>query len=164
MRPHVVATPHQTPRYATGFTAAMVLLLSLANSPPAHAKLYKWVDDQGNVTYSQQKPPGRKAQTIELKGIQSPDPGAQGKLDARKEQAESDRKDREFAKQDSDASKARRERLKKNCEIARQNVRILKSSTRIQDKDERGQPVYLDTAGISAKLAQAEKQVEDYCN
>ncbi len=33
---------------------SLLLALSLA---PAQAKLYKWVDENGNVTYSERKPP-----------------------------------------------------------------------------------------------------------
>jgi len=159
---HIVAL-QQTSRFRLGIVANVLLLLTLTVNNPVHAKLYKWVDDQGNVTYSQQKPPDRQAETIELKGIESPDPDAREKLEVSKEQAESDRKNREFAKNDEDISETRHQRHKKNCEIARQNVRILKSSSRIQDKDEKGQPVYLDAAGISAKLAQAQRQIKDYC-
>ena len=133
---------------------------------PVQAKLYKWVDENGNVTYSQQKPPaeqGAKVQSLELKGYQSADPEAGEKLDALKEKADSAREDREFAKSESQAAADRKARLAENCKIARQNVRILKSSARVQDKTEDGQTVYLDNAGVAAKLKQAEQQVKDYC-
>ena len=131
--------------------------------PPAEAKLYKWVDDNGNVTYSQQKPPDRKAQTLELKGVESPDPEAAEKLEQLKDREQSRRKDREFAKEQTDAAKAREARLKQNCEIARQNVRILKDSPRVQDKDESGEAYFLDDAQRKSRLQQAEQQVKDYC-
>lgn len=145
------------------FCAALAAGLAIT---PAHAKLYKWVDENGNVTYSQQPPPaaqGAKVQSMELRGYKSADPEAGEKLDALKERAESAREDREFAKTESQAAAERKERLAENCKIARQNVRLLKSSARIQDKTEDGQTVYLDDAGVAAKLKQAEKQVEDYC-
>ena len=140
-------------------------LAGLVMAAPVQAKLYKWIDENGNVTYSQQKPPpGREAKTIELKGIESPDPDAGNKLDALKDRAETVRKDREFAENESQAGKARENRLKENCKIARENVRILKTAARVQDKGEDGQAVYLDDSGKQAKLAQAEQQVKDYCN
>ena len=142
---------------------SLFLVLMLA-STGIQGDLYKWVDEQGNVTYSQQKPPDQKAETIELKGIQSPDPDAGQKLDSLRDRADTARKDREVAASESAATKDRDERLKKNCEIARQNVRILKTSARVQDKKEDGSTVYLDADGVAAKLKQAEQQVQDYCN
>jgi hypothetical protein len=96
--------------------AAIALATALATAlgaalPAQAAKLYKWVDAEGNVTYSQQRPPDQEAETIRL----------------------------------------------------RRSMRILKSASRIQDKDANGEPFYLDEAGVKAKLAQTQEQIDNNC-
>ncbi len=49
--------------------APLALAFVLAGTPlePAEAKLYKWVDENGNVTYSERKPPDQKATEIKVR-------------------------------------------------------------------------------------------------
>ena len=139
-------------------------LLGLALSPLSSAKLYKWVDENGNVTYSQQPPPkGRQGEEMELHGYRAADPDAQEKLDQLEERADTAREDREFAEADEATNQDREARIKQNCETARENMRILKSSARIQDADADGNPVYLDESAIQAKVQQTQQQIDDYC-
>lgn len=142
--------------------AALLAGLLLAAPAPA-AKLYKWVDADGNVTYSQQKPPDAQAETIRLRSSTLDDSGAQERLDQLNERAGEASKDREFAETTASAQKERDERLKKNCEIARENLRILQNSSRIQDKDAEGNPYFLDDDAIKAKLEQTRTQIQQNC-
>ena len=143
-------------------TIGVTTLLVCASA--SAAKLYKWVDENGNVTYSQQKPPGKTAQPMELKGYNAPDAAAATEAAAATaDRADTARKDREFAAGEADALKQREKRLKKNCEIARQNLRVLRNSARIQAKDAEGKPYFLDPAQIEARIAESQKQVEDFC-
>ena len=48
-----------------------LLLLMLTLSLTASAKLYKWVDADGNVTYSERKPPDSKVEEVKLRGVQA---------------------------------------------------------------------------------------------
>ena len=127
------------------------------------AKLYKWVDENGNVTYSQQKPPDAKAQTIDVRGYESPAPAPDSTVDELKDREQTQRKDREFAESENAAQQDRAERMKKNCEIARQNVRILKNASRIKDTNESGEVYYLDDQQKQSRLQEAEQHVKDYC-
>lgn len=146
-------------------TLATALTTALGAAPPAQAaKLYKWVDEQGNVTYSQRKPPDRKSETIRLRSATLDSSGAREKLDQLNEQAESQRKDREFVDNSASATAERNERMANNCRIARENLRILRTTSRIQDKDANGEPYFLDEAGIQAKMAATQRQVENNCN
>ncbi|NIM27722.1 MAG: DUF4124 domain-containing protein [Gammaproteobacteria bacterium] len=145
--------------------SAIALVSALAAAAPAQAgKLYKWVDADGNVTYSQQRPPGQQAEAIRLRSATLSAEGAQEKLDNLTGKASEQQKDREFAQNSATAKQERSERLANNCKIARENMRILKNSSRIQDKDAEGQPYFLDEAGIQAKIAQTQQQIDDNCN
>jgi len=137
---------------------AMTLML-LAGAAPA--KLYKWVDEQGNVTYSERKPPDRPVEEVKLLGVPSvSNEEAQQRLDQLNEKAETASKDREFKNTVTAEVAEREKRLKENCETARQNLRVLESASRVQDQS--GQ--FMDDAQREARLAQTRKDVEDNCD
>ena len=141
---------------------ALALALGAATTAEA-AKLYKWVDEDGNVTYSQQKPPDQKAETIRLRSATLNADGAREKLDQLNERAGEQQKDREFAENSATATRERDERMANNCKIARENMRILRTTSRIQAKDENGEPYFLDDSAIQAKIAETERQIQNNC-
>ncbi len=132
--------------------------------PVQGAKLYKWVDEQGNVSYSERRPANRESETIRLRGATLDSTGAQEKLDPLNERADSQRKDREFSENSATATAERDERMSSNCKTARDNMRILRTTSRIQDKDADGEPYFLDEAGIQAKMAATQRQIDNNCN
>ncbi len=145
--------------------ATIALAAAVCAALPAQAaKLYKWVDDQGNVTYSERRPQNHEAETIRLRGATLDSSGAQEKLDQLNDRANDQQKDREFAKNSASATAERNERLANNCKIARENMRILRTTSRIQDKDADGEPYFLDEAGIQAKMAATQRQIDNNCN
>jgi flagellum-specific peptidoglycan hydrolase FlgJ len=145
--------------------ATIALAAALCAALPAQAaKLYKWVDDQGNVTYSERKPQNRQVETIRLRDATLDSSGAQEKLDQLNDRANSQQKDREFAKNSTTATAERNERMANNCKTARENMRILRTTSRIQDEDADGEAYFLDEAGIQAKMAQTQQQIDNNCN
>ena len=145
--------------------ATIALAAAVCAALPAQAaKLYKWVDDQGNVTYSERKPQNREAETIRLRGATLDSSGAQEKLDQLNDRANAQQKDREFAKNLASATAERNERMANNCKIARENMRILRTTSRIQDKDADGEAYFLDEAGIQAKMSATQRQIDNNCN
>ena len=144
--------------------ATIALLTAVCAALPAQAaKLYKWVDDQGNVTYSERRPTNRESETIQLRGATLDSSGAQEKLDQLNDRANAQQKDREFAENSTSATAERSERMANNCKIARENLRILKTTSRIQDKAADGEAYFLDEAGIQAKMADTQRQIENNC-
>lgn len=145
--------------------AAVILGAALCCAPALQAaKLYKWVDEQGNVTYSEKKPPDGKAETIRLRSATLDAGGAEDKLDELSERAAAQQKERDLAQNSATASAEREERLANNCKIAQENMRILRSTSRIQDKGADGQPYFLDESGIAAKIAITQQQIDSNCN
>lgn len=145
--------------------AAIAFSAGLGSALPAQAaKLYKWVDADGNVTYSQQKPPDREVETIRLRSATISDEGAQEKLDALTERAEDQADDREFQASHASAVKDREERLASNCKIAKENMRILRTNSRIQAKDAEGNAYFLDESAIKAKMDETQRQIDANCN
>ena len=136
-----------------------ILLLALAAAAPA--KLYKWVDADGNVTYSERKPPDRKVEEVKLLGVPSvTNEQARERLERINEPSETSRKDREFKETYAAESAEREERLKQNCETARQNLRVLENASRVRADDNS----FLTDAQREQRLAQTRQQIEDNCN
>jgi len=144
-------------------TIALAAALGLA-LPAQATKLYKYVDEQGNVTYSQKKPLGHEAETIQLNRATLDSAGAQDKLDNLNEKAAAQDKDREFADNAASATAERDARMASNCKIAQENMRILRTTSRIQDKDANGEPYFLDESAIQGKMSATQAQIDSNCN
>jgi hypothetical protein len=137
--------------------AAALLAVSFA----APAKLYKWVDADGNVTYSERKPPDVQAEEIKLLGVPSVSgEEARERLERLNDSIETLRKDREFKQDYASEDTEREARLKENCETARQNLRILETASRVKDAD----GSFIDDSTREARIATARQQIEDNCN
>ena len=145
--------------------ASIALATAICTALPAQAaKLYKWVDAEGNVTYSERRPPPESnAETIRLRSATLDSSGAQERLDQLSDRVDEQNKDRDFAENSASATAERDERMASNCKIARDNMRILKTTSRIQDKDENGEAYFLDESAIQAKIAQTQQQIENNC-
>jgi hypothetical protein len=135
------------------------VLLLLAGAAPA--KLYKWVDEQGNVTYSERKPPDKAAEEIKLIGVPAVTrEQARERLDELGGKAETAAKDREFKKTATAEAAEREARMKKNCETAQQNLRVLQTASRVKSED--GQ--FMNDEQRAARLKATQKEIADNCN
>ncbi len=150
-------------RYLRLWPLAAAALLVMAPVESSLARLYKWVDEYGNVTYSERKPPGQQAEEIKVRTGPASSSNSSEQLDSMREKTDNQRKDREFATNAANENQKEIEVFKKNCEIARQNRRVLQNSSRIQNTDGQGNNYFLDQKEIQAKLQQTNKQIELYC-
>ena len=142
---------------------ALVILLAGAPLQPTQAKLYKWVDENGNVTYSERKPPDRSFTEVKIRTAPITPEQSSEQLDSLKEKADTQKEDRDYAETAAAEDQSHADQLNQNCKIARQNKRILENTSRIQDKDKDGNTYFLGESQIAAKLEQNKKQIELYC-
>jgi len=143
--------------------SALLLVLSF----PLAAQTYRWVDDQGQVVYSQTPPLDGRNATI----IQAPPPPpagsaaqAQQRLDAFK-QAEEEKRLQQgeaeaLAKRETEVAEIR----KKNCEIGRTNLGLLQTrppNTLFRFAD--GSTKRFTAEEHAAELEKAQKIVDENC-
>jgi len=152
---------------ATGKFSPLFLLICLAFiGPAAHAGgIYKWVDEQGNVHYSQD-PQGQSAEELKLKipKTSSDDEGAtktepKAADDADKTQADD-------AKQKAEkqaAAQDQKEAKEKNCQISMKRLATITAGGRLYEVDEKGERHYWDDDTRKAKLEDAQKNVDQWC-
>jgi hypothetical protein len=141
-------------RIETSTTRAGLLLyiclvaLCTLTPPQARADIYKWVDDEGKINYSQTPPPqGVASETI--KQAPAPAVAPAPPESKRQERAEEEQKDLEY-----DAARARRaeenaEIRRLNCDAATRNLALL---------EQPGQRRYMNAAGELLRPTNEERQ------
>ena len=136
--------------------AALLLLAA----PFAAAQLYKWVDKDGKVQYSDQPPPAGPAKQINVApGPSAPAPSALAKdKELEKKRAES----RDAARKAEDLEKNAKQR-QAECERARSYQKGLDNGGRFVTFNEKGERVFMEEAQIEAEKAKARQNVEEAC-
>ena len=126
--------------------------------------LYKWVDDQGRITYSDQPPQG-KVKTQEV--VKIPGPAATG---AARQVAD---QEAQFKKRQADAAKKQTEAAKKeqfetirqeSCGRARGELRALRENIPIARMNESGERVVLDYSARETEGKRLETFIEESCS
>jgi len=161
---------------------SMAIGLMLCLSLPASAQMYKWVDSNGKMQYSDKPPPGN----IKTEKLREPAsaPAAtatgesKGKGEAKKDAAKAGPKtvaeqEQAFRKRQLDGAKAQEEEAKKqaqardkaeNCSRARSAVENMQMGGRQMRTDEKGERVYLDEQQIAQEIARAQQIAAATCN
>lgn len=149
---------------------SLVLLLGAAVfcSATQAGGIYKWVDKEGNVHYSQD-PQHSGAQQMNIKVPKPSTPtetasnqGAPANA-AEPQAGNGDKTEEQQALQEA-AEKKQQEAEKKNCQIAMKRLATITAGGRIYEVDEQGERVYWDDNTRKAKLAEAQKDVEQWCS
>jgi hypothetical protein len=129
-------------------------------------EIYKWVDEEGNVHYSQD-PQHRSAQPMNIK---VPKSSASTETASNREDAAtavksqpSDADQTEEQAQKEAAARKQQEAEKKNCQIAMKRLATITAGGRIYEVDEQGERIYWDDNTRKAKLADAQKDVDEWC-
>ena len=92
----------------------LAFVMAAGLTTAADARIYKWVDDQGNVQYSQTKPRDREAQTVTPLPAGTTDEQAREQLEALRDKADTARKDRDFVRNYTTETRDRDERIRKD--------------------------------------------------
>jgi hypothetical protein len=158
---------------------SVALGLALCVALPASAQMYKWVDSNGKVQYSD-KPPPSNIKTEKLRApppAPSPPAASEAKGGAQKDAAKAGPKtaaeqEQAFRKRQLDAAKAQEEDAKKqaqasdkaeNCRRATAAVTALQIGGRQQRIDSKGERVFLDDQEIAQELARAQQEAATAC-
>ncbi len=145
-----------------------LLALALALALPAQAQLYKWVDSNGRVQYSDRPPGGgTKAEQVSNAhvssiGSQSAAAGARSATDL-----EADFRKRQVDKAEADKKQqqasAEQKQKSESCEAARRNLAALQSGQRMMRYNDKGEPTFMDDAVRARETEQAQQQVQTWC-
>ena len=130
---------------------------------PASAQVYKWVDEQGRVHYSDQ-PQGSEGRTVPIRRTAPAESTTEQDRRAVQERLlqdfERDRVEREEARAREAQEQAQRER---NCILARDYLRNLESAGLLYDLDDQGNRRVLNEAERKRAEQDARRDVEHWC-
>ncbi|HLX79842.1 MAG TPA: DUF4124 domain-containing protein [Burkholderiales bacterium] len=136
------------------------------------AQLYKWVDKDGKVRYSDVPPPGVNATSIKAPPPGPADSAGAASKDAKKgpltpaEQEQEYRKRQEEAKKESEkAEKDRQAKAAKadDCARAKEYLRTLQSGQRIARTDAAGQRYYMDESQTAQEVEKTKQTTQQTC-
>ncbi len=146
-----------------GFGWAVGLVLIGLGS--AQGEIYRWVDAEGQVHYSQSPPP-IGTQTEKVRGAYKPavtPETAQKALQEQVEKVDTQKQQTTEAKDLEGKVRAELERRKKNCETARTNLQTLENlgNRRIQDSE--GKVIRLSEEDRQKRLSESQQQIKEWC-
>jgi len=154
------------------FKTLILMVVVLFSSQLAAEKVYKWVDDNGQIHYSSQRPVGHEAETMKLKK----GPRIAAKTDTKAE-SQAGEESNESASTDADseaeiaAKAAAKAKLaesdiinnKKQCDLARKNYNALNATVRVTRTNDKGETVRMtDDERVNA-LQNAQQGIKQYC-
>jgi hypothetical protein len=145
--------------------AAAILALAL----PAVAEMYRWVDENGRVHYSDQPPPATRQQQQDMKTkIRSKPGSATANANPSYVEKEADFRKRQVEKAEKEAAdqKAQQQAADKqqNCHRARQHLATMQAGGRVARSTPEGEREFLDDAQIAQEIQEAQKSVAEWCN
>lgn len=144
--------------------SAAILVLSLTATPGALAAMYKWVDEQGNVQYSQTPPADSPSTRV---APPPPRPTGADEESQRLQQQLDALEDRKAAETEVRAKKAKAalsaaDRAAR-CEQARSTLAILQSRGRVRVRDADGVYSRLDENERQAAIDDAQRNIDEFC-
>lgn len=142
-----------------------LLLVSLLTiTSYSSGQTYRWVDENGVVSYSQSPPPGQDAEAIVIKaGKESSPDAAKQQLNSVRQQLEDNKEDRALAKEKAMELAKEKEVRKQNCFIGRSNLRNLEALGRRLLHTSDGQYIRLTEEQRQQRMQQAQDLIKENC-
>lgn len=148
------------------YLSLICVLLALASGLHAASKdaIYKWVDDSGEVHYTQVPPQNREYETLKQASAPADDPdrirsGLQEKVDAMDKAQE----ERAVAAQDAEQWSRIQKLRRKNCEIAKKNLANLNQGGNKAFMTPDGEVIRLTDDERQRRIDEANKQIKENC-
>jgi hypothetical protein len=139
----------------------LLFACAIAVSSAAFAQLYKWVDKNGRVTYSDQPPPAQESKQI---NVHTGAPSAP-QVSAVEKNKELEAKRLEAKEKEKVAQQAEQKKQVdvENCNRAKAYLRTVEAGGRIAMVNAQGEQVLLDDKQIEAERVKAQKAVDESC-
>ncbi len=155
----------------------LLTLVLLVVALPASAVMYKWVDKDGKIHYSDQPPPEGAKQsgvvntpaptTTPATAAPVPEAGAPPKGPKTAAEQEMEFRKRRLEAAETEAKRQQEaqaaEEKKRNCTQANSRLTALETGGRITKHGPDGETVYLSDAEIARELVEARKVADSWC-
>lgn len=149
-------------RFATALGTA--LLLAAVSSLATADQVYRWVDKDGHVHYSQTPPSSTNinAQTMNI-APPPPDPTTlRDEQDLSKELKDKDKQSQE-QQQKEKAAQAQQEQQQKECDYLQQRLQVLERGARVSTMDAEGNRTYVSDDDRAKQEQELQDQINKQC-
>lgn len=151
------------------FSAICFLLVSLLSFNNAYCSINKWVDDSGQVHYSDQPPPEDTESTsldstvAAASGVAASDVNAPKSLAEREAELKKSKKAKTEAEQKASKQQTEADAKQKYCLDLRSSLKGLEESPRIATYDANGEPSFLNDAERQQRIQETFEGIEANC-
>ncbi len=141
----------------------ILLMLLLLISTAISAETYRWVNEDGVVTYSQTPPPEGKSEVVKTYSAPSSDaPAAKQRLQKLRQDLADREEDRALKKAETQENKKNRKIREDNCKAASSNLQTLQSlGNRLYKSGD--EYLRLSDEQKQERIQKARQQIEEYC-
>jgi len=148
------------------FLKGLLFLVILSISNYCYSGIYKWVDEEGNVHYGQQRPASAKAEQMRVQSYAPEDTSSykrpalnSGDKDNTDKSANSDAETPEKKPE----TKAEKKQRMAACAQARKNLTRMQSIGRIRSKDKDGNASFISQKQKEQKMQQSRDLISKHC-
>jgi len=127
----------------------------------ATAAVYKWVDDQGNVHYSEQKPAQSPAEKIKIDKAPPPSSSSYKKPTLKTEEEGNNKGESTDNANSKNADIAKQKQ--EMCAEARKDLELMQNTGRLRVKDKDGNVTYMTDEDKAARIKRNQDRVKEYC-
>ena len=131
----------------------LLLTAMMIFASTAFAGLYKWVDDEGNVHYSQKRPANQQSERLK-----APPPAPDSDKPLYKSSTPSDTPNKAVAEETAKNEKIRAE----NCAKAKKSLANYQIHRRMRDED--GNVTVIDDKVRASQIEKSKEAINSYCN
>jgi hypothetical protein len=132
---------------------------------PCYAAIYKWVDEDGKVHYSETRPAEHQSKKMHVP-MRTPENTSTYKRPSLKTDKDAEAKDGaagEDTKQAADSGMSSEEKAK-ICDRARAVLQTLTAGDRVRQKDQEGNITYMTEEEKQKRITSEKGKISKYCN
>ena len=142
--------------------AAIAIFIPLSLSI-ASAEVYKWVDEDGHMQYSDNPQAIKKAQAVPVQKSPPPDPETLKRNENQQRYLDARGKERQQELSDKEKSSQQQAEAKKYCDKVKERIAVLEGGGRIYSKSEGGEHNYLTEEDRQKELELSKGDIKKHC-
>lgn len=130
------------------------------------AAIYKWVDEDGEVHYSQQKPQNTKTEKIKVTSRAPENTSTYSKPTLNKKPDEKQASDKSAKSSAETTGKKPKKSAKEradSCKQAQTNLQALTSRGRVRQKDDKGNVTYMSEEQKQQRIKREQDRIKENC-
>jgi len=139
---------------------ALILIIGVV--PIANAEIYKWVDEQGRVHYSDKEITNSEALDLDTAKKGHINTGA-SREEKRRNLLDAMQEDKERQQKEQEKTREQKKKHDRSCVLAKHRLAQFERASYLYDLDKDGNKVITSNEDRSKKTAQLRKKIQKHC-